>query len=920
MHAAYISQTEPTNDYELLQRVGCGSFGEVFKARHVRNNSLAAIKVVKLEGDENFVHIQQEILVLKDCTHPNIISYFSSYLKREKLWIVMEYCAGGSLQDIYQMSGPLLELQIAFVCRETLKGLQYLHRRGKIHRDIKGANILLTQNGEVKLADFGVAAQITATIGKRKSFIGTPYWMAPEVASVERLGGYGFECDIWAVGITAIELAELQPPLFDLHPMQVLQLMTRSGYKPPRLKDKSKWSSTMHDFVKCCLTKSPKKRPTPDKLLNTHPFVKGALSSRLTRDLLDKLNNLGRETPREESSTPTPDDELSLSNSENNDLNLHDLYFRKQSVTSSSTSGDSPINGNRKAFIPKKPDPFPHSQSTANGFDASPNEREGSAATITCPTLRTSASEQGLLSEASAISAPQIPMNNEKSRFKIENALRFPGNSFKQKAHRTASLESPYSIRSEKISSPQIKHRQGNENDQPLSDRPVTCYGLPPTPKVPLGACFFSIFHNAEFAINCSTTWIHPTNNHQYAIFGAQEGIYMLDLYELHESQLIQIYQSNCSWLYVVDNVMMSMQGKTPYLYRHDLLQLVQQEILTQKITKKINKVPEKLKPKMFMATMRLPETKDCIQCCVRQSIFNDNLYLCCAVPGAMLLYQWYKPQAKFVLLKKHEMDRQPKNPIMKPFDLVFGNGQMNSDYPQLCYGIYEKQGSKDGFDLQMVNFNDHGKLEDFLANSQNLDFMDTETLKPFTSKRLKFDMLLKLRVVSLQQLERDTLMVAYDNKIELISIEGTKKKSDLMLTSFEFDFNIEYAIGLSDSVLAFHKHGIEGRSFFNGAKTQDLIDRSKAYEVIGTEPIIILKSQPFKGSILQKHSIEDYSRASTLIYDKLKPPLIEPETTSSSSPSIQSKPPTPPQPSFKTGVDLCILTGHVSTMANEES
>uniref|UniRef100_A0AC34FU61 Protein kinase domain-containing protein n=1 Tax=Panagrolaimus sp. ES5 TaxID=591445 RepID=A0AC34FU61_9BILA len=488
MHAAFISQTEPTNDYELLQRVGCGSFGEVFKARHVRDGSLAAIKVVKLEGDENFVHIQQEILVLKDCQHPNIISYFSSYLKREKLWIVMEYCSGGSLQDIYQMSGPLLELQIAFVCRETLKGLQYLHRRGKIHRDIKGANILLTHTGDVKLADFGVAAQITATIGKRKSFIGTPYWMAPEVASVERLGGYGFECDIWAVGITAIELAELQPPLFDLHPMAVLQLMTRSGYKPPRLKDKQRWSSTMHDFVKCCLTKSPKKRPTPDKLLNTHPFVKGALSSRLTRDLLDKLNNLGRETPREESSTPTPDDD-EISNSENNDLNLHDLYFRKQSVTSSSTSGDSPANGKRKAFIPSKPPPFPHSKSTANGFEACSQDegmKDGSAATITCPTLRTSTSEQGLLSEASAISAPQIPMNNEKSRFKIENALRFPGNSFKQKAHRTSSLESPYSIRSEKIASPQVKHRQVNENDQPLSDRPVTCYGLPPTPKVPL--------------------------------------------------------------------------------------------------------------------------------------------------------------------------------------------------------------------------------------------------------------------------------------------------------------------------------------------------------------------------------------------------------------------------------------------------
>lgn len=144
------------------------------------------------------------------------------------------------------VTGPLSEKQIAFVSRETLQGLVYLHTMGKMHRDIKGANILLTDRGEVKLADFGVSAQITATLGKRKSFIGTPYWMAPEVAAVERKGGYNHLCDIWAVGITAIELAELQPPMFDLHPMRALFLMSKSGYKPPTLKDKNKWGVDFH--------------------------------------------------------------------------------------------------------------------------------------------------------------------------------------------------------------------------------------------------------------------------------------------------------------------------------------------------------------------------------------------------------------------------------------------------------------------------------------------------------------------------------------------------------------------------------------------------------------------------------------------------------------------------------------------------
>ncbi|MEQ2177764.1 Mitogen-activated protein kinase kinase kinase kinase 5, partial [Goodea atripinnis] len=154
-----------------------------------------------------------------------------------------------------------------------------------------GANILLTDNGDVKLADFGVAAKITATIAKRKSFIGTPYWMAPEVAAVEKNGGYNQLCDIWAVGITSIELAELQPPMFDLHPMRALFLMSKSSFQPPKLKDKNKWSAAFHNFVKVSLTKNPKKRPTAEKLL-LHVFVaQTGLTRRLAVDLLDKMNN-----------------------------------------------------------------------------------------------------------------------------------------------------------------------------------------------------------------------------------------------------------------------------------------------------------------------------------------------------------------------------------------------------------------------------------------------------------------------------------------------------------------------------------------------------------------------------------------------------------------------------------------------------
>lgn len=199
----------------------------------------------------------------------------------------------------------LAEDQIAYVVRETLKGIHYLHHVGKIHRDIKGANILLTEDGDVKLADFGVSAQITATMSKRKSFIGTPYWMAPEVAAVERKGGYNHQCDIWAIGITAIELAELQPPMFDLHPMRALFLMSKSGFKPPTLKDKARWSVEFHNFVKMALTKNPKKRPNAERLL-LHRFVfpRPELHKELMKDLLERLNN-----PQAFTVSPNGDDE-----------------------------------------------------------------------------------------------------------------------------------------------------------------------------------------------------------------------------------------------------------------------------------------------------------------------------------------------------------------------------------------------------------------------------------------------------------------------------------------------------------------------------------------------------------------------------------------------------------------------------------
>uniref|UniRef100_A0A8C5E5A8 non-specific serine/threonine protein kinase n=1 Tax=Gouania willdenowi TaxID=441366 RepID=A0A8C5E5A8_GOUWI len=258
--------TNPHEDFEILLRVGGGTYGDVFKARNKQSGELAAIKLVKMEPEDDFSIIQQEIVIVKSCKHPNIVAYYGSYIRANKLWICMEFCGGGSLQDIYHVTGPLSEPQIAFTCREMLQGLDYLHAQKKIHRDIKGANVLLNDQGEVKLADFGISAQITATLARRMSFIGTPYWMAPEVAAVEIKGGYNELCDIWSVGITAIELAELQPPMFDLHPMRVLFLMTKSAYQPPKLKDKSKCQKNLDQDLTLDLLE---KCRNPEKLKNS---------------------------------------------------------------------------------------------------------------------------------------------------------------------------------------------------------------------------------------------------------------------------------------------------------------------------------------------------------------------------------------------------------------------------------------------------------------------------------------------------------------------------------------------------------------------------------------------------------------------------------------------------------------------------
>ncbi|XP_067627102.1 mitogen-activated protein kinase kinase kinase kinase 5 isoform X2 [Eurosta solidaginis] len=1161
-----ISRRNPQDEYELIQKIGSGTYGDVYKAKRIQSNELAAIKVIKLEPTDDIQIIQQEIIMMRDCRHKNIITYYGSYLRRDKLWICMEYCGGGSLQDIYQVTGPLAEQQIAYMCRETLKGLEYLHTMGKMHRDIKGANILLTEQGDVKLADFGVSAQITATINKRKSFIGTPYWMAPEVAAVERKGGYNQLCDIWAVGITAIELAELQPPMFDLHPMRALFLMSKSGFKPPTLSNKEKWSPTFHNFVKTALTKNPKKRPTAECLLK-HPFVQGEMSVRVAKELLQKFLSPNQQfyyyldgeeetvasvpqriaskmtsrpngiSPQnhtlktgmttnsqwnDRSSSPETlpsdmsllqyiDEELKLRatlpltdtkdllstechcthNGGNGNGNVnaagvgsanatpaptapedisssttttasssstaatvngggscagglghsmstylglglgfsnlrttsvdavennvnHDLSARRQQTQQlqqqkahqshyhhhhhrymhySSNNSNTNSNGSNVNARSTSVSGLSAVSSTSMSYDAitptttaiNGQTQHASYSSVLCNPLDNCSGDTGggggggsgggLVSSVRSINggaggdagdgigvlgfdrnggndvgvavgfggivgvnvggsgasptsstptsmstsafAHEVLMHSSASTSHLyKNFLRNNGaNYFNSNTSTTDSVSATTSTSAIGTASaaasgectPTSEQAIGGSNDnncdyrhesnqngledsprrhssmdqligllndmgkssrtRSLSDggtqedemekaaqpdllnntppvppkrshrrrhtppRPIS-NGLPPTPKVHMGACFSKIFNGCPLRIHCTASWIHPETRDQHLLIGADEGIFNLNMNELHDAVIDQLFPRRTTWLYVIKDVLMSLSGKSCQLYRHDLIALHSKQ--THRFSLHMNKIPERLVPRKFALTTKVPDTKGCTQCCVTRNPYNGYKYLCGATPSGIFLMQWYDPLNKFMLLKQCEW---PATSILGGGHGCVLNGHTpifemiitpELEYPIVCTGV--RKATNGCLKLELINMNSASWF-----HSDDLDFDAMATMVP------RRDL---LKVVKVHQIEKDAIMVCYGHIIQVVTLQGNPKQHKKMVSQLNFDFNVDSIVCLPDSVLAFHKHGMQGKSLRNGEITQEIKDMSRTYRLLGCDKVVALESQ----------------------------------------------------------------------------
>ncbi|XP_064432290.1 mitogen-activated protein kinase kinase kinase kinase 2 isoform X6 [Mirounga angustirostris] len=787
-----VSLQDPRDRFELLQRVGAGTYGDVYKARDTVTSELAAVKIVKLDPGDDTSSLQQEITILRECRHPNVVAYIGSYLSH--------WAPGGTADCLCLPRGTEGAAPLTFSGEDPQR-----HQGSQSSPHPPGR----CQAGSVprghNQADFGVSGELTASVAKRRSFIGTPYWMAPEVAAVERKGGYNELCDVWALGITAIELGELQPPLFHLHPMRALMLMSKSSFQPPRLRDKTRWTQNFHHFLKLALTKNPKKRPTAEKLLQ-HPFTTQHLPRALLTQLLDKANDphLG---------TPSPED----CDLETYDMFPDTIHSRGQHGPAERTPSE--IQFHQVKFgAPRRKETDPLNELWEEEWTLlGKEELSGSLLQSVEEALEERSLTIRPASELQELDSPDDTIGTIKR-------VPFLGPSPAEPPAEDP-LSSPLGTPPPPPPGPNsppllptawatMKHREDPERS--------SCHGLPPTPKVHMGACFSKVFNGCPLRIHAAVTWIHPVTRDQFLVVGAEEGIYTLNLHELHEDTLEKLISHRCTWLYCVNNVLLSLSGKSTHIWAHDLPGLFEQRRLQQQVPLSLptNRLTQRIIPRRFALSAKIPDTKGCLQCRVVRNPYTGSTFLLAALPTSLLLLQWYEPLQKFLLLKNFS------SPLPSPAGMLEPLVLDGKELPQVCVGAEGPEGPGCRVLFHILPL-EAGLMPDVLIPPEGL---------PGTAQQVI-------------QVDRDTVLVCFDRCVRMVNLLG--EPTATLAPVLTFDFPIETVVCLQDSVLAFWSHGMQGRSLdtnecpFSSQVTQEITDETRIFRVLGAHRDIILESIP---------------------------------------------------------------------------
>jgi [mitogen-activated protein kinase] kinase 5 len=579
---------------------------------------------------------------------------------------------------------------------------------------------------------------------KRKSFIGTPYWMAPEVAAVERKGGYNHQCDIWAVGITAVELAETQPPMFDLHPMRALYLMTKRNFKSPGLTHKNKWSENFHDFLRHALQKDPKRRPTAAELLKHEYVARPELCSQLVLPLIKVL----------EASPPTPklpvteeleddkddDSEVRSSNQKKfrrvSSVKNRDLIHRQQSDAQMQQIS-LPVRDDSQTNVELLPAWL---QSAA----ADPNYRPRIERLATDQQMKEAESEyidpdKSPTTPPPGPIVPPLPPRQGGTR----PQTRSPGGEAGNGVYGNVSHQPP------------LPPRASQRTTQPP---PST--GGPPLPPRRNGprrpdrrsgetnrkAYFSKIFNGCPLHLNCASSWTHPISKVKYVLFGAEEGLFSLLVTNNPDPVMEQVSSRPCHWVRVVENCMIWLSGRSNRIVSMTNLILLFRSESAQ----------ASLQHRSRQHTTKIADSKGCIKCCIARNPFTDQRYLIAIVPRGILLLQWFQPRHAFMHVMLFECQ------TLQPLNLLEAYVVENEEYPIVVLGVKE---SPDGTTL----------FDTLNLNSQASWYADQPDGK-------------SLHVLCLQQLEKDTIFIGLERAAMFVGRNGQLKPSTIQASHITFD------------------------------------------------------------------------------------------------------------------------------------